>query len=403
MSSKIAINVENLSKVYEIYDKPKDRLKQTLFRGKKKFFREFKAINNISFNVKKGSTIGIIGKNGSGKSTLLQILTQTLQPTSGEVYIKGRISALLELGNGFNPEFTGKENAIMNGTIMGLSEKEIINRLPQIEKFADIGDFIDQPVKVYSSGMFVRLAFACAVNVDPDILIIDEALAVGDMQFQLKCIEKMKEFKRSGKTILFVSHDMYSVRNFCDEVIWMMNGQIHQRGEVISVTKEYEDYMKELSDVPVSNSIIENNKNNNEGNILSIDEISVIDTNNNLKSDFNFGENLAVEISYTIHEPKEGIVGGVAIFDKLNNYVCGLNTKLDNVELPSKAGKYKLKINYHDVLLLPNRYYLDVGFFESSGLARLDYKTRVNDFKIHSSDYFAEGLTLIKHKWEVEN
>lgn len=255
-----SITINNISKMYKMYDKPQDRLKQFFYKNRKKLYREFWALNDVSFSVSSGTTLGIIGRNGSGKSTLLQIIAGTLQASSGTLNIKGRIAALLELGSGFNPEFTGRENVYLNGSIMGLSEKEMKERMPVIEQFAEIGEFIDQPVKLYSSGMYVRLAFACAVNVDPDILIIDEALAVGDMQFQLKCMDKMKKFKEEGKTILFVSHDTYSVKNFCDEVIWMKDGRIYRYGDVLSVTNEYEIFMRTKSEPVAEEKVLDSSE-----------------------------------------------------------------------------------------------------------------------------------------------
>lgn len=402
MSSNNAIEVNKVSKSFLMYEKPIDRLKQFFTRNKAKYDNHFWALKNVDFQVAKGSTVGIIGKNGSGKSTLLQLIVGTMSPTGGDISVDGRISALLELGSGFNPEFTGRENVYLNGAIMGLSEEEIKDRFPLIEKFADIGDFIDQPVKSYSSGMFVRLAFACAVNVDPDILIVDEALSVGDMQFQLKCIEKMKRFKEEGKTILFVSHDTYSIRNFCDEVIWMMNGEIHMRGDVNGVTRIYEDYMKSILDVPVEDKPTDEEPINFQGNTLTIGDVRFLNKDHSVISQIQFSEDLQVEVEYTLHQKIDNLVGGIAVFDRENNYVCGLNTKLDKYELPSDPGRYKLVLVYRNLTLLPGTYHIDVGFFESSGLVRLDYKARYASFNMNASSYFAEGLVFLDHEWEIK-
>lgn len=395
MSSDLAVSLKNVSKCYHMFDRPKDRLLQGLWCGKKQFYREFWALKDVSFDVKKGETIGLIGRNGSGKSTILQIIAGTIAPTDGSGTTVGRVSALLELGSGFNPEFTGRENAKMSGAIMGLSNPEILQRMPLIEQFAEIGEFIDQPVKLYSSGMYVRLAFACAINVDPDVLVIDEALAVGDLQFQLKCIEKMKAFKREGKTILFVSHDVYSVRNFCDTAIWMMDGKIHLWGDVNTVTERYQDFMQYSGSVKDGPTVAAEVKEN----ILSIDKVVFLDRHRTQQKDFRFAEPVTVVVDYTLHAPKEGIVGGVAIYDKQNTYVCGLNTKLDKQSLPSKPGKYQLTLSYQEMSLLPGTYAIDVGFFEDSAVVQLDYKSRVNSFRIISGEYIGEGLTLLKHDW----
>ncbi|HMV43211.1 MAG TPA: ABC transporter ATP-binding protein, partial [Leptospiraceae bacterium] len=237
--SETVIEVKNLTKVYKLYDKPIDRLKEVLHPFRKRFHKDFFALNDISFNVYKGETIGIIGKNGSGKSTLLKIITGVLTPTSGEVVVKGRISSLLELGAGFNPELTGLENVFFYGTINGMPRSFMESNLEKILSFADIGDFIHQPVKTYSSGMFVRLAFAVAIQIDPDILIVDEALAVGDIFFQQKCFKRMEELRDRGTTILFVSHDMGSIRNFCSRVILLKNSVVELIDEPTKVIYEY--------------------------------------------------------------------------------------------------------------------------------------------------------------------
>lgn len=224
MDNNIAIKVEDVCKVYRLYDRPSERLRDALGLAKKGRFKEHKALDHVSFEVRKGETIGIIGTNGSGKSTILKIITGVLSPTSGDVQIEGRISALLELGAGFNMEYTGIENVYLNGMMMGFSQEEMDTRLAEILKFADIGDFVNQPCKTYSSGMFVRLAFAVAINIDPEILIVDEALSVGDVFFQAKCYKKFEDFKEQGKTIIFVSHDISSVAKYCDRVILLNRG-----------------------------------------------------------------------------------------------------------------------------------------------------------------------------------
>ena len=227
---KHAIVVKNITKVYRLYEKPIDRLKESLSIAHKCYHRDFFALNQISFQVKKGETVGIIGTNGSGKSTILKIITGVLTPTTGEVQVDGVISALLELGAGFNMDYTGIENIYMNGTMMGFSRKEMEEKLPDILDFADIGDFVYQPVKTYSSGMFVRLAFALAINVEPEILIVDEALSVGDVFFQSKCYRRMEEIRRDGTTILMVTHDMGSIIKYCDRVVLLNKGNFIAEG-----------------------------------------------------------------------------------------------------------------------------------------------------------------------------
>ncbi|MGC2423993.1 MAG: ABC transporter ATP-binding protein [Nitrospirota bacterium] len=234
-----AISISGVSKLYNIYDSPRDRLKELLPFTRKKYCKDFWALDGVSFDVAHGETLGFIGRNGSGKSTLLQIICGILKPTSGTAATEGRISALLELGTGFNQEFTGRENVYLNGALMGFTKEEMDARYDDIAGFADIGDFINQPVKMYSSGMYVRLAFACAVNVDPDILIVDEALSVGDVFFQQKCFRKMAEFKERGKTMLFVSHDLEAVRKNCDRAIFLDKGKLIKIGESRDVINNY--------------------------------------------------------------------------------------------------------------------------------------------------------------------
>lgn len=238
MSSDFAIKVENLSKSYHIYDKPSDRLWQMLTRGRKQLYREFWALRDVSFEIKKGETMGIVGRNGSGKSTLLQMICGTLNPTGGMIQTKGRVAALLELGSGFNPEFTGRENIYLNATVLGLSKKDIDERFEQIIGFADIGEFIEQPIKTYSSGMAVRLAFSVIAHVDADILIIDEALAVGDAVFTQKCMRFIRSFREKG-TLLFVSHDQNAISNLCDETLWLSEGKIAGKGATTEVLTAY--------------------------------------------------------------------------------------------------------------------------------------------------------------------
>lgn len=257
-SDDTAIRVSSLSKCYHLYDNPRDRLKQFVLprfrrvagQAQKQYFREFWSLRDISFEVKKGETLGIIGKNGAGKSTLLQILCGTLTPTSGMVETSGRVAALLELGAGFNPEFTGRENVYMNASVLGLSHSEIDKRIDEIISFADIGLFIDQPVKTYSSGMFVRLAFSIATSVDPDILVIDEALSVGDGAFSRKSFDRIMKIRDAGKTVLFCSHSLYQVEAICDRAIWLNDGKMQEIDMPAKVVMAYNNFLEQGSNKP---------------------------------------------------------------------------------------------------------------------------------------------------------
>lgn len=256
MEKDIAIEVKNLTKSYKLYDKPMDRLKDSLGLARKKKYKEHLALNNVSLSIRKGETVGIIGTNGSGKSTILKIITGVLSPTSGEVNVDGHISALLELGAGFNMEYNGIDNIYLNGMMIGFSEEEIGKRLDAILEFADIGDYVYQPVKTYSSGMFVRLAFAVAINIDPEILIVDEALSVGDVFFQAKCYHKFEEFKKQGKTILFVSHDLSSISKYCDRAVLLNQGVLLGEGTPKKMIDIYKQVL--VGQYPLPKSEVEN-------------------------------------------------------------------------------------------------------------------------------------------------
>lgn len=268
MSSNVSIAVQSLSKCYHIYDKPRDRLKQMLAAGRKQFFREFWALQDVSFTIHRGETVGIIGRNGSGKSTLLQIICGTVTPTAGTVHTHGRVAALLELGAGFNPEFTGRENILLNATVLGFPQEEMKARMDDVLAFSELGDFLDQPVKTYSSGMYSRLAFSIAIHVDPDILIVDEALAVGDARFVAKCMRRIKDIQEQGVTILFVSHDVSSVRTLCGSALWLDKGRLVDEGDVFPVTSRFMEFMfRDENESPLTAND-SNHKNDTHADIL---------------------------------------------------------------------------------------------------------------------------------------
>lgn len=262
MSSKPAIRVRDLSKCYEIYERPQDRLKQSIHprlqrwmgRVPKSYYREFWALKDVSFEVNKGEAVGIIGRNGAGKSTLLQLICGTLSPTSGSVEVDGTVAALLELGSGFNPEFTGRENVYLNASMLGLRQEEIDRKFDEIAAFADIGDFLEQPTKTYSSGMLMRLAFAVNTCVEPEILIVDEALGVGDAPFQSKCFKRLRQLINDGTSVLFVSHDISTVRSICSQALWLKNGRAELWGEAKAIAKEYERFCWQEQGVVIQTS-----------------------------------------------------------------------------------------------------------------------------------------------------
>lgn len=271
MSSDVAILVRNLTKIYRIFDHPGDRIRQAAILGLRKYHKEYTAIKDVSFEIRKGETVGIIGRNGSGKSTLLQLICGILKPTAGTVTVNGRISALLELGAGFNAEFTGRENVYFQGALLGLDKEKMDERFDAIAAFAEIGDFIEQPVRTYSSGMFVRLAFALAIHVDPEILVVDEALAVGDISFQAKCISIFNRLRESGVTVLYVSHDPNAIKSLCDFVIWLDHGCISQVGLTASVVDEY---IRKIMGGPMANSlsVLDHGSNDADVSVAKADE-----------------------------------------------------------------------------------------------------------------------------------
>lgn len=393
----IALEVKDLSKIYRLYNKPIDRLKEALGIGKKAYHREFYALDNLNFTVNKGETIGIIGTNGSGKSTLLKIITGVLNPSSGKIQVNGKISALLELGAGFNPEYSGFDNIYLNGSMFGFTKAEIDNKIESITDFADIGDFIYQPVKNYSSGMFARLAFAVAINVEPDILIVDEVLAVGDLEFQLKCMDKFNEFRNSGKTILYVSHDINSVKRYCDSCIWIQNGKMEAIGNTDNVTDRYIDYMKREKPQDTDSAVVESSG----CNIGQINDIRILNEFNQEVSEINYHDKVVVEVDYELFQKVENPVVGIAIRSLDNKYICGLNTKLDDYKIPNQMGNNSVYLEYSKFNLLGGSYYFDVAIFESNAHVPIEYKSMAKKFIVHTP-YVGEGVCILEHEWSVK-
>ncbi len=400
------ISVENLNKIYPIYVHKKDRMKEALSLTRKKYHKDFYALNNISFDIQRGETIGIIGQNGSGKSTLLKILTGVLSPTSGSVQVHGKVSALLELGAGFNPEMTGMENIYLNGTIMGYTKTEMDERVPKIVEFADIGDFVQQPVKMYSSGMFARLAFAVAINVEPEILIVDEALSVGDMRFQIKCMDHMNKMMMGGTTVLFVSHDTNAIRRFCTRAIWLNQGEIKSAGNVDRVADEYISFLKigEYSQEIVQEVIVQENEKPFEpnGGIAEIVDVIISTVSSRNIDNCTVDDKLILEIVYDVYEEDfENPVLGVAIRSIDGDYVCGLNTLLDRVQVPWKYGRNRFTLEYtYGILVISGKYELDVAIFDKTATVPVQYLAAFKKISV-VSPYIGEGLLIIPHHWKA--
>ena len=382
--SEIAIKVDKVSKIYRLYDRQRDRLKDALNLTKKKCYREHFALSELDFEIKKGETVGIIGTNGSGKSTILKIITGVLNPSGGNVEVDGRISALLELGAGFNMEYTGVENVYLNGTMIGFTKEEIDERLKDILEFADIGDFAGQPVKTYSSGMFVRLAFAVAINIDPEILIVDEALSVGDVFFQSKCYHKFEEFKRMGKTILFVSHDLGSITKYCDRAILLNKG--HKLFE--GTPKEAVDLYKRVlvnqldddknaekgagtiwnqngekegtlwrSTLPINPEVIEYGSKKAE-----IVDFAFLDANGTYTNVIEKGSEMTVKMKVRFQEDIAEPIFAFSFKNLLGIELCGTNTMFEKVEItPKSAGDVQVVSFKQKMDLQGGEYLLSLG------------------------------------------
>lgn len=386
MSSEddVVLRVEGLSKRYEIYDRPRDRLLQMLSRGRRQYFREFWALRDVSFEVRRGETVGIVGRNGSGKSTLLQLICGTLNPTAGRIDVRGRVAALLELGAGFNPEFSGRENVFLSAKLLGLTHEEVASRFDAIAAFADIGDFIEQPVKTYSSGMYVRLAFAVIAHVDADILVVDEALAVGDAVFTQRCMRFIRSFQERG-TLLFVSHDTAAVQNLCRNAVWLSAGQLRLRGPSKDVSEAYLQYTlqeaygrdvvlrdlqprtgkEEVADAPASQETLTPASPQMDASprTLAVDYGSSIQVENGLGSAKGWatggatieqvrieradgqpvihlegGERVRLRIRATAHQPMDRPILGFLVKDRLGQDLFGENTLGATALQPRPAG-----------------------------------------------------------------
>ncbi len=353
---------------------------------------EFWALDDVSFEVKKGETIGIIGANGSGKSTLLKLLNGIFMPDRGRIEVKGRVGALIEVGAGFHPLLTGRENVYINGAILGMSKREIDRKFNEIVNFADIGDFIDAPVKHYSSGMHVRLGFAIAVHSEPDILLVDEVLAVGDIQFRMKCINKIKEIQSAGKAILYVTHDMTTVKKMCNSCIWLNEGHMMKAGEPNEVVDHCVDYLRSRETGP-------HREITSISDTMHIIKIWTEDSEGAVKENFQFGETVVVCVQYRLLKDIDKLIFGVALFTNDNICISALNTGLDGIEIKPKRGLNEVRVEYPRINLLGGSYYVDIGFFEDRAVAPFVYMNKAYKLKI-SSPFVGEGLLIMDHKWQ---
>ena len=362
--------VQNVSKLYRLYQRPADRIREILPFFPNRLHTDFWALRDISFNLERGEVLGLVGPNGCGKSTLLQIVCGILPPTNGRVVTQGRIAALLELGAGFNPEFTGRENVFLNGEIMGLSRGAIERAFPSIAAFADIGEFLDRPVKEYSSGMYVRLAFSTAIHVEPDILIVDEALAVGDAVFANRCVRKFEDLKQRKVTVLFVSHDLRLVKQLSDRALLLLGGRIHAEGDPKDVINRYIGLVLEKQRTDVGRSgprELQGSFRHGDGT-SEILEIQLLNARGEPARTFGSGERVTVRVRSLFRRPKSGPMVGILIRTRIGMDVYGTNTRLEQVELGDFAPGDELETQFSfDCWLTPQEYTLTVATQNADG------------------------------------
>lgn len=415
--SEFAIKVTNVSKKFKIFEDKPATLKDRIIYRSKGVYQEKWVLRDISFEVPKGKMIGLIGRNGSGKSTMLKILTRILRPDIGGIEIVGRVSSLLELGAGFHMDFTGRENIYMNASIFGLTRKEIDSRIDEIIRFAELGQFIENPVRTYSSGMYMRLAFSIAVHVDPDILLIDEILAVGDNAFQKKCISKIENFKNKGKTIVFVSHDNGVMERLCDELYWIHESRLVEHGDPRKIIRNYMDFLNESEEMRLTRESEEpqtekstndaldkvNELSAKDDNVerwgnkkLEINMVTMLDETKTEKHFFEKGKEATIRIKYSVHSEIDKSVFGIGIF-KMDGYCCyGTNTFIDDQKVVlSEEGIMEVRIS--NLNLVAGEYYLDVACHHEDGTP-YDYITKALTFNVKSYEEEV-GVAYLPHQW----
>ncbi len=419
-----AIRIDQISKVYRLYQSPSGRLKEALSRGRINCHQDYWALKDISISIRKGTTIGIVGRNGSGKSTLLQIIAGILTPTAGSIQVNGRISALLELGSGFDPEFSGRENVYLNGAILGLSREEIDKRFADIETFANIGRYMEQPVKLYSSGMYVRLAFATAVNVDPDILLVDEALSVGDVLFQHRCMRKIREIQELGKTIIFVSHDIGAVRKLCTEAVLIEKGCITSMGNPDHVIQAYYKTIWGADEAPIADSEMsgassgeshqleetadleplrhyDHRFGNRRGEVVAV---GLLDERGNRVDTITGGKRLFFSLLIKCHRQVDMPLVGFMVKDLLGNELIVTNTDAEGHFLEACPAGVHIRVTFSFVMprLKVGSYAISAGFGNGTieHHKAYDWIDNIVVFSLESSDQF---FGMIQTRMDVEH
>ncbi len=396
----VVISVQNVSKVYHLYHHPFDRVLGALALSRQRK-SEFWALRNINLRVEKGEVFALMGPNGSGKSTLLQIISGILQPTTGRVAVSGRVAALLELGAGFNPEFSGRENVYLNGEILGLSRKELNDIFPRIEAFAEIGQFIDRPVKEYSTGMYVRLAFSTAIHVDPEVLIVDEALAVGDAVFASRCVQKFEELRRNKVTVLLVSHDLGLIKRLADRAAFMLNGKIVMQGSPKDAVNQYVGYVldrersaQESSAVPVEESVAAKSSFRHGDGASRVTSVRILDAQGESCRAFRPGDTIVLSIRAAFQKRVTNPVVGILIRNRIGIDVFGTNTRLERIELGDYEPGEEMEVEFElDCLLSRHEYTVTVAVQYWNGLSQ-DWLDDVLEFRVEDSKDVAGVLNL---------
>lgn len=396
--SQSAVSIEHVSKKFRLYQEKNQYLKTALLRGGRAKYEDFWALKDISFEVPTGSTFGIIGSNGSGKSTLLKCLAGILTPDQGSITHRGKVVALLELGAGFHPDLSGRENIFLNGVILGMTQKEIEKKFDEIVAFSGLEEFIDTPVKNYSSGMTVRLGFAIAINVDPDILVIDEVLAVGDASFQLKSLEKIQELRKQGKTIIFVSHGLDQVEKLCETAAWIEQGNLKMVGPALDVVNEYSG-LSYGAEATVEGEIGKRWGSHE----VEITGVQLLDASGNEPSLHTTGNKMVIRIHYHAPNPISDVIAGVRITLPLGTNVWGANSRRRGFQIPTLSGHGFIDLVIPELPLLEGSYDLTVNLADIGEIHEYDYWNKRLRFDVAQFKNFDEGTVTFNAHWELSN
>jgi ABC-type polysaccharide/polyol phosphate transport system ATPase subunit len=393
----VAVQADSVSKRYRIYHNKSRTLKETLFQGRGQY-EDFDALSDVSLTVREGESVGILGANGSGKSTLLKLFARIIRPDRGSVTVNGTVSALLEVGAGFHPEYTGRENVYLYGALLGLSRAEINARFGEIVEFSGLERFIDNPVKNYSSGMYMRLGFAVAIHVDPDVILIDEVLAVGDASFQKRCLDRIADLQGAGRTIVFVSHDLGTMRQLCQRAIWLQDGRVMVDGpadRAIGLYTQSQDTRGQAQGVDTDR---QRRWGSGEATIASVRllDAAEVDTNS-----LRHGEAATIELEVVCHEELPGVAAGVGVFKRDGTYCAGVNMNADGRAASFAPGRHQLRLQFEKLTLNPGSYLLDIGLFESSTGDIYDFSSREHVLEVSGSTR-REGIFEMSHRWVAD-